>query len=58
MLEIGQEAALFGHAPESAVYAHRVRRGLVELAAGGDLILRNVDCLTPAVYVTVMTSYL
>jgi len=46
VLELGQEAALFGHAPESAVYARRVRRGMVELAAGGDLILRNIDCLT------------
>jgi transcriptional regulator with AAA-type ATPase domain len=46
ILEIGQEAALFGHAPDAAVYARRVRRGMVELAAGGDLILRNVDCLT------------
>ncbi|ACD97240.1 sigma 54-interacting transcriptional regulator [Trichlorobacter lovleyi] len=49
LLEIAQEAALFGHVPDGAVYARRIRRGMLELAAGGDLILRNVDCLTPAV---------
>lgn len=49
LLEIAQEAALFGHAPDAAVYARRVRRGMLELAAGGDIILRNIDCLTPAV---------
>ena len=47
--EIAQEAALFGHSPDGAVYARRVRRGMLELAAGGDMILRNIDCLTPAV---------
>ncbi|WP_129127393.1 sigma 54-interacting transcriptional regulator [Geomonas oryzae] len=49
LLGLAQEAALFGHAPEGAVYARRVRRGMIELAAGGDMILRNIDCLTPAV---------
>lgn len=49
LLAIAQEAALFGHVPDGAVYARRVRRGMLELAAGGDLILRNVDCLTPTV---------
>jgi len=47
LLELGQEAALFGHAPDSSVYARRARRGMLELAAGGDMILRNIDCLTP-----------
>jgi DNA-binding NtrC family response regulator/polyferredoxin len=47
--EIAQEAALFGHAQDGAVYARRVRRGMLELASGGDIILRNIDCLTPAV---------
>ncbi len=47
--EIAQEAALFGHSPDGVVYARRVRRGMLELAAGGDIILRNIDCLTPAV---------
>jgi len=49
LLEISQEAALFGHAPDGAVYARRVRRGMLELASGGDIILRNIDCLKPAV---------
>jgi transcriptional regulator with AAA-type ATPase domain/polyferredoxin len=49
LLEIAQEAALFGHASDGAVYARRVRRGMLELAAGGDMILRNIDCLTPTV---------
>lgn len=49
LMGLAQEAALFGHAPEGAVYARRIRRGMIELAAGGDLILRNVDCLTPDV---------
>ena len=49
MLEIAQEAALFGHATDGAVYARRVRRGMLELADGGDMILRNIDCLAPAV---------
>lgn len=47
--EIAQEAALFGHSPDGAVYARRVRRGMLELAAGGDMIVRNIDCLTLAV---------
>ena len=46
LLELGQEAALFGHAPDSSVYARKARRGMLELAAGGDMILRNIDCLT------------
>ena len=49
LLGIAQEAALFGHVPEGAVYARRIRRGMIELAAGGDIILRNIDCLVPAV---------
>jgi transcriptional regulator with AAA-type ATPase domain len=47
--EIAQEAALFGHSQDSSVYARRVRRGMLELASGGDMILRNVDCLMPTV---------
>jgi transcriptional regulator with AAA-type ATPase domain len=49
LLGIAQEAALFGHVPDGSVYARRVRRGMIELAAGGDIILRNIDCLVPAV---------
>lgn len=47
--EIAQETALFGYSPDGAVYARRVRRGMLELAAGGDMIVRNIDCLTVAV---------
>ncbi|NJD90923.1 MAG: cyclic nucleotide-binding domain-containing protein [Geobacter sp.] len=49
LLEIAQEAALFGHAPDSSASARRARRGMLALAAGGDMILRNIDCLTPGV---------
>ena len=49
LVEIAQEAALFGHTPDGAVYARRARRGMLELAAGGDIILRNINCLTPSV---------
>ncbi|PLX93986.1 MAG: cyclic nucleotide-binding protein [Desulfuromonas sp.] len=43
--ELGQEAALFGYAPNSASYARGIRRGMLELAHGGELILRNVEQL-------------
>jgi transcriptional regulator with AAA-type ATPase domain len=46
---IAQEAALFGHAPEQGGDERRVRRGMIELAAGGDIILRNIDSLMPEV---------
>ena len=49
LLGIAQEAALFGLATDGTVYASSVRRGMLELAAGGDMILRNIDCLTLAV---------
>lgn len=49
LMEIAQEAALFGHASDGAVYARRVRRGMLEMAAGGDMILRNVDVLMSSV---------
>jgi transcriptional regulator with AAA-type ATPase domain len=44
-----QKAALFGSVTEGGAAARRVRRGMLELAAGGDIILRNVDCLAPEV---------
>lgn len=47
--EIAQEAALFGHEPESALFAEGTQRGYLELADGGSLILRNIDALTPRV---------
>jgi DNA-binding NtrC family response regulator/polyferredoxin len=49
LMQIAQEAALFGHAADGAVYTRRVRRGMLELADGGDMILRNINSLTPAV---------
>ncbi|BCR06791.1 histidine kinase [Desulfuromonas versatilis] len=48
-LQIAQESALFGHQPDSAIYARGTRRGYLELADGGDLILRNVGHLAPGV---------
>ena len=48
-LEIAQESALFGHAPDSAIYAQGTRRGMLELADRGDLILRNLEHLSPRV---------
>ncbi|HKJ04041.1 MAG TPA: sigma 54-interacting transcriptional regulator [Geopsychrobacteraceae bacterium] len=46
---IAQESALFGHEPDSTVYANGTRRGFLELAAGGELILENVEFLSPQV---------
>jgi len=45
VLKIAQESALFGHEPDSTIYARGTRRGMLELAEGGDLILRNIDSL-------------
>lgn len=47
--EIAQEAALFGHEPESALFVEGTQRGYLELADGGALILRNVEALNPRV---------
>lgn len=47
LLEMAQESALFGHETDEGLYARGTRRGMVELADGGDLILRNVDSLAP-----------
>ena len=44
-LKIAQESALFGHEQDSTIYARGTRRGMLELADGGDLILRNIDSL-------------
>lgn len=49
--ELAQAAALFGSAPDSALAPRRARRGMLELAHGGEMILRNVDCLAPSVQV-------
>lgn len=44
-----QLAALFGTVSEEGSPVRRVRRGMLELGAGGDIILRNVDCLAAEV---------
>ncbi len=49
LFEVAQQAALFGHEPGSAVYAIGTRRGYLELADGGSLMLENVEFLTPTV---------
>jgi len=46
VLKIAQESALFGHEPDSTIYARGTRRGMLELAEGGDLILRNIESLS------------
>lgn len=43
--EVAQEAALFGHEAGSAAFAVGTRRGYLELADGGTLILQNVEYL-------------
>lgn len=42
---LAQESALFGHAPDTLVYAEGTRRGYLELGDGGELILENVEFL-------------
>jgi transcriptional regulator with AAA-type ATPase domain/NAD-dependent dihydropyrimidine dehydrogenase PreA subunit len=49
LMAIAQESALFGHKPDSRVYTSGTRRGFLELAAGGELILENVECLASGV---------
>ncbi|SPF48694.1 putative Cyclic nucleotide-binding protein [Syntrophobacter sp. SbD1] len=48
-LEIAQEAGLFGHGADAGSYARSIRRGYMELADGGSIVLENVDCLAPRV---------
>ena len=48
-LEIAQESALFGHGPGVAGYATGLRRGYLEIADGGTLILENVEHLAPRI---------
>ncbi|MDD2852981.1 MAG: sigma 54-interacting transcriptional regulator, partial [Desulfuromonadaceae bacterium] len=47
-LENAQETALFGTISDCPGTEPLVRRGALELAAGGDLFLRNIDSLTSA----------
>ncbi|HJV33629.1 sigma 54-interacting transcriptional regulator [Geomonas sp.] len=48
-LALAQQNALFGTASLPDGSSHRSRRGMVEMADGGDLILRHVDRLAPQV---------
>jgi len=54
-LHLAQESALFGHEQDSTIYARGTRRGMLELADGGDLILRNVDSLVGSVQALLMS---
>jgi len=45
LVEIAQESALFGHGANAGGYARGMRRGYLELADGGAIILENVECL-------------
>lgn len=47
--EIAQESALFGHSADAGSYARGIRRGYLELADGGSIILENIDSLSPHV---------
>jgi transcriptional regulator with AAA-type ATPase domain len=47
--EIAQESALFGHGVAAGSYARGVRRGYLELADGGAVVLENIDSLSPRV---------
>ncbi|MCP4592479.1 MAG: cyclic nucleotide-binding domain-containing protein [bacterium] len=46
LTEIAQEAALFGHEADSSAHAAGTRRGYIEVADGGTLILKNVHSLS------------
>jgi transcriptional regulator with AAA-type ATPase domain len=47
--EIAQESALFGHGADAGSFASSIRRGYLELADGGAVVLENIDALTPRV---------
>ncbi len=49
LMAIAQESALFGHKPDSTVYTSGTKRGFLELAAGGELILENIEFLAGGV---------
>lgn len=46
LLGMSQYTALFGNVSYDKDTSSRVVKGMLELASGGDLILRNIDCLT------------
>jgi CRP-like cAMP-binding protein/polyferredoxin len=45
-LEIAQESALFGHGINAGSYARSIRRGYLELADNGAIVLENIDALS------------
>lgn len=45
LMALAQESALFGHAPDSLIYTNGTRRGYLELADSGELILENIEFL-------------
>lgn len=45
-LELAQESALFGHVAGAGSYAKGIRRGYLELADGGSVVLENIDSLS------------
>ncbi|MCG6538108.1 MAG: sigma 54-interacting transcriptional regulator, partial [Syntrophales bacterium LBB04] len=57
LLEIAQEAALFGHGANAGSYARGIRKGYLELAEGGALVLANIESLSPYVQ-SLLVSYL
>ncbi|MBF0501168.1 MAG: sigma 54-interacting transcriptional regulator [Candidatus Riflebacteria bacterium] len=44
--EIAQESALFGHAADAGSFARGFRKGYLELANGGTVILENIESMT------------
>lgn len=49
LLEIAQESALFGHAADAGGHAGGVRKGYLELAADGAVLLENIEALSSRV---------
>ncbi|MEJ2492671.1 MAG: sigma 54-interacting transcriptional regulator, partial [Desulfuromonadales bacterium] len=47
--EIAHTAALFGHGTDAGSYARGIRRGYLELADNGSIILENIDMLSSGV---------
>lgn len=47
--ELAQKSALFGHCPNAGNYAQSLRRGYLELADEGSIILLNIDTLSLAI---------
>lgn len=47
--ELAQKSALFGHCPNAGSYAQSLRRGYLELADEGSIILLNIDTLSLAI---------